>query len=219
MTDTSRPARRHAGRGRSRRPSAAIAAIIVLCTIPEIVLTGADLGLWGSPGWRSVAVAWLGFWPGLLGNWRPNFPGQPWLMFATYGFLHAGLIHLTLNMLTLLSLGPPCAMRLGEGRFVALYAVSTVGGGLGYALLARGFVPMVGASGALFGLAGAILAWELRLRRLRRAAVWPVTRSVLILAGLNLLLWWAMDGLLAWQTHLGGFVAGWAAGLALDRRA
>jgi len=201
------------------RRSPAVAGLILACALPEAILTGAGLGLWGDPGWRGEAVAWLGFWPGLLRDWQPNYPGQAWLMFLTYGFLHAGVLHFALNMLTLASLGPPCARRLGEGRFLALYAASIAGGALGFAALARGYTPMVGASGALFGLAGAILAWELKARRLRRAAVWPVTRAVLILTGLNLLLWLAMNGLLAWQTHLGGFVTGWAAGLALDRGA
>ena len=44
---------------------------------------------------------------GLLTDWEPNFAYQPWLMFLTYAFLHGGLAHLAVNMVTLWSLGRP----------------------------------------------------------------------------------------------------------------
>jgi membrane associated rhomboid family serine protease len=44
-----------------------------------------------------------------------------------------------------------------------------------------------------------------------------VAQAVLFLAGINLVLWWAMAGQLAWEAHLGGFVAGWVLGRLLDR--
>jgi membrane associated rhomboid family serine protease len=145
-------------------------------------------------------------------------------MFVTYGFLHAGALHFIVNMLTLWSLAPPVIERLGQGRFAAVYAAAMVGGAAGFAILVAGVkgyaaisqvtVPMVGASGALFGLAGALLAWELRDRLARRQSMTPVLRALGLLIGLNLVLWWAMNGHLAWQTHLGGFVAGWIAALA-----
>ncbi len=197
---------------------AVVVVLLLACLLPEIVLSGADFGFWGSPRWRQTAVEYAGFWPGLLGTWRPNYPGQSVLMFASYGFLHAGLAHFAVNMLTLLSLGRPVAQRIGQARFLVLYLVSIVGGAAGFAALSASVMPMVGASGALFGLLGAILAWEFRDRLHSRAGLWPVLRSVGILVALNLVLWWAMHGLLAWQAHLGGFVAGWASGLWLDRR-
>lgn len=197
----------------------AVWAIVILSILPELVLFGADLGLWGHRWWRSLAYEYAGFWVGLLGNWRPNYPLQPVLMFASYGFLHAGLWHLALNMTTLLALTPPLVARIGTGRFLALYGVSVLGGAFGFAALSRAAAPMVGASGALFGLVGGFMSLEFRRRIVGGQPVAPLagTAAVLILG--NALIWWATGGRLAWETHLGGFLAGWVAVLAMtDRR-
>lgn len=194
-----------------------VLVLFVACLIPELILSGADYGLWGDPGWRLWAWQHGGFWTGLLGNWRPNYAAQPWLMFLIYGFLHGGMIHFGVNMLTLFSLAPPLVERMGQGRFLLLYMASMIGGGLGFALLSQSPQPMVGASGALFGLAGAVMALSWQYLRARGESLRPVIRSLLWLAGLNLVLWWAMSGMLAWETHLGGFVVGWLMGLWLVR--
>lgn len=192
----------------SIRQQPAVAFILLVCLVPEILLFGADLGLWGTVHWRMNAFAWGGFWNGLLGNWRPNFSGQPAAMFFTYGFLHAGMVHFGVNMLTLFSLGLPLAERLGQRRFLLLYAVALLGGAMGFALLSSAVQPMVGASGALFGLAGAHVALSYHQLRQEGRSITPVWRALALLAGLNLVLWWAMNGHLAWETHLGGFIAG-----------
>ena len=194
-----------------------VLVLFVACLIPELILSGADYGLWGDPGWRLWAWQHGGFWTGLLGNWRPNYAAQPWLMFLTYGFLHGGVIHFGVNMLTLFSLAPPLVERMGQGRFLLLYMASMIGGGLGFALLSQSPQPMVGASGALFGLAGAVMALSWQYLRARGESLRPVIRSLLWLAVLNAVLWWAMSGMLAWETHLGGFVVGWLMGLWLVR--
>lgn len=183
--------------------------IFVLCLLPEAALTGSDFGLWGQVRDRAVAIDYLGFWAGLLHGWTPNYGVQPYAMFLTYGFLHAGLVHFGLNMLTLFSLGRPVERALGGWRFLVCYTILLIAGGLGFALIPAGAAPMIGASGALFGLAGMILCWEYLFRAKRRRPILPVLRSVLMLVLLNVLLWWAMAGQLAWQTHLGGFVGGW----------
>ena len=98
-----------------RRPHlpAVLWALLALCTLPELVLLGADHGLWGSTRWRGLAYGWGGFWPGLLRGWIPNYPGQRWGMFLSYGVLHAGPLHLVTNMVTLVSLGRPIVARVG----------------------------------------------------------------------------------------------------------
>jgi membrane associated rhomboid family serine protease len=178
------------------------------CIAIETVLQLADAGLIGAPRLRLTTYEFGGFWPGLLRDWRPNYPSQALAMFLTHAFLHAGALHLGVNMLTLASLGREVVRRVGQARFLAIYAVSILGGGAGFGLLAPTLRPMVGASGALFGLAGALAAWEWQARREEGLSEAPVVRFVLFLAGLNLVLWWAMRGQLAWETHLGGFVAG-----------
>lgn len=192
--------------------------IIGICLLVEALLQLGDLGLLGIPRFRSFVYENFGFWVGLLSDWRPNYGLQPALMFLTYGFLHAGLLHLALNMITLYSLGGPIFERVGNKAFTVLYAASLLGGAAGFALLSDTVRPMVGASGALFGLAGALLAWDYVDRFTLQERLWPVARAVLLLAALNVALYFAMDRLLAWEAHLGGFVAGWVMALLIDPR-
>jgi membrane associated rhomboid family serine protease len=192
-----------------------VGILVGLCAVCEVIVEGADLGFWGQPGWRRIAIEYGGFWVGLLGNWRPNFPGQWLTMFLTHAFLHAGLSHFVTNMLTLAVIGPSVAARLGPARFLVLFLGSAFGGGLGYALILPSSSPMVGASGALFGIFGALCAWDYKVRPARDRLVfvaWIATVVVL----LNLVQWWVSGGLLAWQAHVAGFVAGWILGLGLD---
>lgn len=193
-------------------------ALTALCLLPEVVLQGADLGLWGAPNWRALAYGRFGFWPGLLQGWRPAYALQPAAMFVTHGFLHVGLWHLAVNLLALWSLGPAVIARAGPRGFLAIYAASLLGGALGFALLSQTPMPMVGASGALFGLMGAVLVWTARDRRRRGQRLAPVWLGLAILVGLNLMFWALSGDRMAWQTHLGGCLAGVAGALWLDRR-
>ncbi len=197
---------------------AVLIVLALLSVFVELILQGADWKVWGTTQWRSLAYQNGGFWIGLLHNWRPNYAWQPYLMFLTYGFLHAGLAHLLVNMLTLLGLGKIIVERIGSTRFLFLYAMATVGGALGFAILSRSVQPMVGASGALFGLAGALAAWEYVDRFTAEKRLWPVLRTMVLLIALNLVLWWAMNGRLAWETHLGGFSFGWILAFIIDPR-
>jgi membrane associated rhomboid family serine protease len=190
--------------------------LIAVCVGIEAVLQLGDLNLTGVPRLRSLVYEYAGFWPGLLRNWQPNYPFQSTVMFVTYGFLHAGLWHLLLNMVTLWSLGGAVAQRVGGWKLGFVYTCGILGGAAGYALLSNSFTPMVGASGALFGLAGAILAWDYIDRFSVEERLWPVARAALLLVGLNIALYYAMGGILAWQAHLGGFVAGWVSALLID---
>lgn len=187
-----------------------VGAILLLCLLPELVLQGADGGLWGSARWRPLAYAQGAFWAGLLHGWTPNYAAQPALMFLTHAWLHAGAAHLAGNLGALVWLGPGLARRLGPWRFLALWLAGTLGGGAAFGLLATSPAPMVGASGALFGLAAAAAV--------RAARNWRHGLALMAgLAALNLLAWVAAGGNLAWETHLGGMAAG-AAVMAVWRR-
>lgn len=195
-----------------------LAAIIAACVIIELVLLAADMGLVSDRRLRLRCYEYAGFWSGLLQNWQPNYATQPYAMFFTYAFLHAGPLHLGVNMVTLWSLGRIVQDRVGTGGFALLYFGTALGGAGGYALLGTQLAPMVGASGALFGLAGGILAWNYVDRYSFAEGLWPVARAAGLLIALNLVMWWAMNGQLAWQTHLGGFIAGWILALLIDPR-
>ena len=195
---------------------AVIVVLIGICVVIEAILTLADWGLVGTPWLRKTVYEYGAFWPGLLHNWRPNYPGQAAAMFLTHAFLHGGLTHLAMNMITLWSLGRAVAERAGSLRFNLIYFGSAIAGAGFFAAITTSLVPMVGASGALFGLAGALVGWNWDDRRRQGLDLWPAVQAVLFLAGINLILWWAMAGQLAWEAHLGGFIAGWVLGRLLD---
>jgi rhomboid protease GluP len=193
-------------------PLLTLTVLAGLVALPELVLVLADQGLVGSPRWRLLAYQFGGFWAGLLHGWRSNFPGQPVTMFATHAFLHAGLTHMIGNLGALAAVAPPVLARFGTRGFLAIYAVSVLGGGLAFGLLSASPAPMVGASGAIFGLVGA-WTWMQGADRARQGAG-PGAVAVRVLgiaaalALLNLSMWLLADGVLAWETHLGGFLAG-----------
>lgn len=184
-----------------------------ITSLIEVVftLTDTDLlrGVLGGPDLRQFALVYGAFWRGLLLTWEPAFGWQTVTMFLSYAVLHGGFVHLLGNMVVVLALGRVAVARLGQGGFVILYLLSAIGGAAGFALLSPSLSPMVGASGAVFGLIGAWQFWDFRDRRAARASLAPIAKTILGLALVNLVMWWFLDGLLAWEAHLGGFVAGW----------
>jgi membrane associated rhomboid family serine protease len=157
-----------------------------------------------------MAYQYGAFWAGLLYGWRPNYASQPVMMFASYGWLHAGPGHLLGNLGALLWLGPDILQRLGRRGFITLWAISLLGGAGGFALLTSSPAPMVGASGALFGLAGAWLVDEMHRIRSRREKLWRGVLGLVALLAINAVAWALQGGQLAWETHLGGLAAGLA---------
>lgn len=202
--------------------SAAVTALVLLigaCVAVEAILSLADFGIVPIARLRSLAIEYGAFWPGLLRDWHPNYPAQPWAMFLTHGFLHAGLLHLGFNMLTLWSLGRVVAERIGVLGFLCLYLVSMVFGALAYGAVMTSGQPMVGASGALFGLAGALVGWAWVSYPDTFASFRGTWKALAFLLVINVVMFLAFSGRIAWETHLGGFIAGWISGLAIDRMA
>jgi membrane associated rhomboid family serine protease len=195
------------------RPPAAVLSVIVVCCAIEAGLTLLGSTALGMPGLRNAALVLGAFWPGLLGQWDPIWPGQPVLMFFTHAFLHGGLLHLIMNMLVLAHLGRETAQRLGQWGFVLVYMLCAAAGGGMFALVSSAPGPMVGASGAIFGLFGLTQFWEWQTRRALGADMGPVWRTTLGLVVMNVVLWALTGGYLAWEAHLGGWVAGVALGM------
>ncbi|WP_156801065.1 rhomboid family intramembrane serine protease [Oceaniovalibus guishaninsula] len=189
-------------------------AIAIVCCGIEGTLWLADWGLFGPYRWRVMSLEYGAFWRGLLLNWKPNYPGQPQAMFVTYAFLHGGPLHLLGNMLVLAWIGPQLADRVGQARFGLVWLVSLLGGAVAFALLSASLSPMVGASGALFGVIGALVALRWRTDRDWRRVAWASGGLVL----LNLVTLIAQGGILAWETHLGGYLGGLLAGARLTYR-
>lgn len=138
-------------------------------------------------------------------------------------FLHAGVLHIGMNMLMLMQVGPWVAQRLGGVRFLVLFFLSALGGAAAYLLInAHAQTPAVGASGAICGVFGAYFfsvrpSWREALADAQvRNAIGVFLFINVILAGVA-----SATGFLpiAWEAHLGGFVAGVLAYFALAPRA
>ncbi len=197
----------------TRPNTPAVIWLVGLTCLPEVILLLAGGGLVGMPWLRDWAVLHFAFWNQLMAGAQPLWPFQREAMFVTYAFLHGGLLHLAGNMVVTLALAGIVVARSSDRGFVTVYLLSAIGGGIGYALLGPPGSPMVGASGAVFGLIGAWKYWEWQDRRRYGAVMKPLWMSLIGLALLNVALWWLLGGLLAWEAHLGGFIVGglWAA--------
>lgn len=194
-------------------PGPVLWAIILACIGVELVLLAADNDILGSRLWRSNAYQYGGFWAGLVDDWRPNYPAQPWLMFFSYAFLHAGVFHLLGNMVTLVALAPYMNERVSQLGLLVVYSFSALGGGAVFALISDAPQVMVGASGAIFGLIGALITWGAQ-ERVQNGETQAVTlRAIGMLIAANVVMWLLLGGVLAWETHLGGFIAGVVAAL------
>ena len=134
--------------------------------------------------------------------------GQVWLLLSSM-FLHAGFIHLALNMLSLYFLGSFVERAFGKGRFLALYLSSGLAGGIAYLYFGAFEGPVVGASGAIFGLLGGVLGYSLR----RGTFSWqnPLIRQLLILTILNLYIGFSVPNI-SNTAHIGGLLGGAAFG-------
>lgn len=120
-------------------------------------------------------------------------------------FLHSGFVHLAVNMLSLYFLGSFIEQAFGRGRFLALYLLSGISGGLAYLYFGAFDAAVVGASGAIFGLLGGIFGYSLR----RGTFSWqnPIIRQLLILLALNLYIGFSVP-VISNTSHLGGLAGG-----------
>lgn len=152
-------------------------------------------------------------WLGMTGGFAVQ--GGRWWTLLTAIYLHGSLLHLLFNVLWIRQLGPAVEELYGPARLVIIFTVSGVLGFVVSSLLSA--YPTVGASGAIFGLLGAMVAFGRRrggvfgAMVLRQYGQWALVLFILgfFMSGVNNL------------AHAGGFVGGFGAGLALsfsDRR-
>ena len=158
------------------------------------------------------AVSWVlqlvtsGAWTQLLWFWPWGGAVEPW-RFLTASFLHStSPLHILFNMYALWVTGQFLEPLLGRVRFVVLCLLAAIGGSVGVLLLAGDpytsdawVTPVVGASGMVFGLFGALLPV---MRRLRRSM-----GQVLVLLAVNGAIGFFVPNI-SWQAHLGGLVTG-----------
>jgi membrane associated rhomboid family serine protease len=130
-----------------------------------------------------------------------SYPGtfEPWRMITTI-FAHASILHIALNMYTLWIIGVMLEPLLGRARYLALFALSGLAGSVAVMLIANPLQPVVGASGAIFGLFGALFVIQRRLG--------GNSTQLLVLIIINLVISFIPAFGIAWQAHIGGLAGG-----------
>jgi len=167
----------------------AVFLLMVVNGVSAIAPTGEQLFHWGGD-----------FGPAVL------LEGEYWRMFTAI-FLHAGIVHLAVNMWSLWQLGGLCERLMGRNAYLALYILSGLAGNI-LSIAVNPSVLGVGASGAIFGIAGALVA-ILKFVRLnappeRVKSMW---NNLVVVIGVNLFIGWnsvRIDNM----AHVGGLVCG-----------
>ncbi|MGB0099601.1 MAG: rhomboid family intramembrane serine protease [Nocardioides sp.] len=135
------------------------------------------------------------------GEWLPGVADGAYWQLITAGFTHVTITHIGFNMLALWVIGPQLEMAVGRTRFLALYFLSLLAGSAVVLWAAPEFQLTVGASGAIYGLFGALIVVARR--------VGGDMRTLWALIAVNVFITFAVPNI-SWQGHLGGFVGGLA---------
>lgn len=148
-----------------------------------------------------------------------------------YTLLHADFMHLFMNMSFFMAFGTVVARRMGEFKFLLLYALTAIAGVLTLQILnPASLAVVIGASGAVSGMVGAVAAVALKPRRDRLPPPRPfhdprnAAIFILVWIGLTVVIGilpgalFGVDGRIAWESHLGGFLIGFFLMPMLDKR-
>jgi membrane associated rhomboid family serine protease len=122
-----------------------------------------------------------------------------WWRLVSAAFLHYGLLHIGFNMFALYYTGPVIEQALGRWRYLVLYFAAGIGGSLLTVGIASPTVPSAGASGAIFGIFGAVYVIQ------RRAG--QRTQTILPIIVINLILSFTLADI-SWEGHIGGLITG-----------
>ena len=145
------------------------------------------------------------------------FTSRPWTI-ITNMFIHAGIWHILTNMLTLYFFGSYLSRLVGNRNFLLIYFLGGLLGNGFYLWLGETYSVAIGASGAVFAVAGALTVLRPKLTVFIIPIPVPIPLWVAVLGGFALLSIPAFASNIAWQAHLGGLVLGLAAGFLLRRR-
>lgn len=208
-----------------------IAAFIALCVGIHA------MRMWVLSPAQDLAVLHFAFFPL---QYSGGYPLDIYAIVApvTYSLLHGNVAHLAVNMIWLAAFGSPLANRIGALRFVLFWIVASLAAvGLHYLLYKSSPVPLIGASGAIAGMMGAAARFGFHIDRSsgRPAFGGPILSIPAVftsrMAVAFLVVWFVVnlvmgvgfgtsdDGSsIAWEAHIGGFLAGFLLIRAFDVR-
>jgi len=197
----------------------AVAALCVIIHLARTFLLGPSADL--------LVMLNFGFMPL---RFTSDYPLDAYALVSpvTYSFLHGGVAHLLVNMIWLAAFGSPLANRLGAGRFMLLWVITSVAAALLHLVIhPYDPAPLVGASGAISGMMGAAARFAFRTARLSGqpyfiGPVLPLAEVFRSRMTVTFLLVWFVINLvvglgvgatpdsprIAWEAHIGGFLAG-----------
>ena len=164
--------------------------------------------------WRSAAFLFLAFFPLDFGApYKELFFAQNFVMFFSYSFLHGNFFHMIINVAIFFALGKQIEEQLGAVNLIFIFISTSIAGAAAYQILSSGSsVPMVGASGGVFGFFGFIKGKELIYRIRHNLTILPFLNLIFGLIILHIILVLLYPTIIpfqiGWQGHLGGFVFG-----------
>jgi len=181
--------------------------LVILCVCVYVTTAFGTNHVFGFDGRSLISVG---------SNFGPYTTDGDWWRLLTSMFLHVGVIHLAFNMWALSSFGPVVERLYGSVSYALIYLVAGIAGSMASVSWSPA-INSVGASGAIFGLLGALIATQMRSDgSVPNSVLRPLRNSSLIFTGCALL-----AGLLSSEVdnaaHLGGVAAGFLMGLALSR--
>ena len=139
--------------------------------------------------------------------------GEYWRLFTAM-FLHVGMMHLLFNGIALLIFGRIVERAYGHFRFALIYVLAGLSGSVA-SLMLNSVAIGAGASGAIFGVLGALIAYLLANRETLGVMGRQTLTSILVIAGINLVFGFFSPGIDNWA-HIGGLVGGFGLGIALS---
>jgi len=157
----------------------------------------------------SLGTDWglLGYAPFTAGGPVQGIAAGQWYRLITSAFLPPatglgglGFLDIVFNLWALVAVGPSLEQLLGRARFLTVYLLSALGGGVAFFLIGPTDVIALGASGAIFGLFG---AWFVVARKLRLDV-----RGIVVIIAINLAFSFFYRSTIAWQDHVGGLIVG-----------
>jgi len=149
-----------------------------------------------------------------LGLIPAKIADRPWTIITSI-FIHGGLWHILVNMVTLYFFGRYLTVLLGEWKFLAVFFVGGIVGNILYLFLGESLPIAIGASGAVFALGGVLAVMRPKLRVIVFPIPAPIPLWAAVIGGVLIISFFPN---VAWQAHLGGLAWGLAIGYFFRKR-